>query len=266
MSFLEKLRRVISEDEETKKLKVHDNDVILVYNYIQSKKQKNIFGSRLILKTKPFFHTVTVSTKQTRKIEFEKKLEQQHNWFNYDLNFDDISLENFKINESKKEILVKDFKKISNNFILNNKGFFLHGPFNTGKTYFLKIIAKELIKQQIPFIFVLMSDLVRQFKIISWHNEVLENKLNYLKKVPYLFLDDLGTEQMNPNFRDDILFSLLNYRLENKKPLFISSNMKLNDLVEHFKFQEFNSDVKANKIVVRIYKLTKSYSFKELFI
>lgn len=64
-----------------------------------------------------------------------------------------------------------------------------------------------------------MPDLVRQFK--TWYNESVENKLNYLKTVSFLILDDLGTENMNDFFRDDIFLSLLYYRYENKLPIFL---------------------------------------------
>ena len=40
--------------------------------------------------------------------------------------------------------------------------------------------------------------------------------LDDLKEVDYLVLDDIGAESMSGFVRDDILFNILDYRMENK--------------------------------------------------
>lgn len=257
---LETIKNYISNHTETKDLKFEEKDLMTVYKYLQLKKEENNYTYKLVLKTKPYVHMVFQETIDTKRKDFKNNLEKTNILFNqnFQLNNKDL-LKNIKFQNNNQEKIFNEIKKIIKMFPKVNKGFYLHGPFDTGKTFFLKILMKHLLEQKIAFLFVFMPDLTRQFRT-TWYSEMMENKLNYLKKIPYLFIDDLGAENMTTIFRDDIFLPLLYFRQTNQLPTFFTSNLNLNDLYDHLTLnKDFNSDVKSLKIVRIIKKLTNIY-------
>ena len=82
----------------------------------------------------------------------------------------------------------------------------------------------------------------------------LEQLMNYLKSVEVLILDDLGSENMTPWLRDEVLGPVLNYRLMEEKPVFISSNLNpAEDLLEHLSITKTSTDsLKGARIKSRL--------------
>jgi primosomal protein DnaI len=262
--YLEEMKEVIANDPETKNLKVDDKDVIIVYNFIQNKNKGHRFGYKQILKTKPYIHIMLQETKETKYIFLKNNLEQNNILFNQDLKLEDIELDDFKANNFIQKKVFQKTKDLIRSFYKIKNGFYIHGHFGTGKTFLLKALTKKLIYKNVSVLFIFMPDLARQFKN-NWYSDLLEKKLNYLKKVPCLILDDIGSENMTYYFRDDILLPLLCYRFDNKLPTFFSSNFDLESLFNYFKsFQDFNSEIKAYKIVNLIKKNTYIYNFSSL--
>ncbi|WBL31357.1 ATP-binding protein [Candidatus Phytoplasma sacchari] len=260
--YLDKIRSFILEHDETKDLKIQDQDLLIVYNYLENKNQIMTSGYRMVLKIKPYVHVVFKETSKVQKMHFENDLQKANILFNQNIQFIDIQLNKLKIKSPFQEKVFNQIQFCMTNFHKIKKGFYLHGPFNIGKTFLLKILAKNLIKKKISLLFLFMPDLVRQFK--TWYNEAIENKLNYLKKIPCLILDDLGSENMNDFFRDDIFLSFLYYRYENKLPTFFSSNLDLFQLEQYFASQkDCNSEIKSNKIINLIKSLTDIYAYDE---
>ncbi|WCA22412.1 ATP-binding protein [Candidatus Phytoplasma oryzae] len=258
--YLEKIRSFILKNDETKNLKIEDKDLLIVYNYLENKDQIVSSGYEMVLKMKPYVHVVFRETSQIQNIHFEDDLQRSSILFNQKIQLNDIRLNNLKMMNSYQEKVFNKIKLFTKNLNKFKKGFYLHGPFNVGKTFLLKILAKILMKKKTSFLFLFMPDLVRQFK--TWYNEAVENKLNYLKNVSFLILDDLGSENMNDFFRDDIFLSFLYYRYENKLPIFFSSNLDLSQLEQYFASQkDCNSEIKANKIINLIKSLTYIYDF-----
>lgn len=146
------------------------------------------------------------------------------------------NLEDFHTNTANRK---KIYEYILN-FLMNfgkefNKGLYIYGEFATGKTFILGCIANELARKGIESLIIYFPDLVVELKN-SIGTPRLEELINYLKSVDVLFLDDLGSENMTPWLRDEILGPVLNYRLMEEKPLFISSNINptTEDLRNHF--------------------------------
>ncbi|MDV3198078.1 MAG: ATP-binding protein [Vigna little leaf phytoplasma] len=254
------MKNYIKQQKETKDLQIEDKDVLVIYRYLQLKSQTNYSSSyQLFLKTKPYMHIVLRETPIIQQKNFEDNLEKTNCLFNQDFQLTDLNLGQIKAQNDIQIKILNDIKKMIKNLTKVTKGLFLYGPIGIGKTFFLKILIKKLIQEKIPFLFLFMPDLTRQFRT-NWYNEMMENKLNYLKKIPYLFLDDLGAENMSPLFRDDIFLPLLYYRLEKKIPTFFTSNLNFNDLCQHLaSSKDFNSDVKSIKIIKIIKNLTYSY-------
>lgn len=107
------------------------------------------------------------------------------------------------------------------------KGMYIHGYFGTGKTYLLAAIANEMADRGYNCLLAYFPDLVRQLQGLMYDSKLLESKINSLKTIDFLFIDDLGSENMSAWFRDQIFGPILQYRLLEEKPTFFSSNLSL---------------------------------------
>ncbi len=175
-------------------------------------------------------------------------------------------IDNYDINsESRKKI----FAKI-NEFITasrNNeyaKGLYLYGTFSIGKTYTLACIANELARNNIESLLIYFPDLVTDLKNAISDNNRYQSLINMLKSVPVLMLDDLGSENMTPWIRDEILGPVINYRVLENKPVFISSNIKPGDLKNHLAIDKSSESVlKADRIISRLNALMVSINMDD---
>ncbi len=145
------------------------------------------------------------------------------------------------------------------------QGLYIYGNFGTGKTYFLSALANELAQKGIKSILVFMPDLSRNLKNAMAEN-LLESRVNLLKNVDVLMLDDLGGEMISSWLRDEIIAPVIQYRMINNKPIFISSNLDYNLLREHFaSIKDDVDNIKSNRILERIKQMTKRVCFDTKF-
>ena len=144
-------------------------------------------------------------------------------------------------------------------------GLYIYGNFGTGKTYFLSALANELAQKNIKSIIVFMPDLSRNLKNAMAEN-LLENRVNLLKNVDVLMLDDLGGEMISSWLRDEIIAPIIQYRMLNNKPIFITSNLDYNLLGEHFSSTKDDiNNIKSYRILERIKQMTKRVCMDEQF-
>lgn len=138
------------------------------------------------------------------------------------------------------------------------KGLYLWGQNNVGKTYCLSALSKELMKNKVNVIIAYYPDLVREFKSRVATNTV-EQIISKLKQVEVLMLDDIGGEGDSVWVRDEILGPILQYRLQDHKPTFFTSNYSRQQLAQkHFSQFRDRDTVRALRIVTRIKELTKT--------
>ena len=72
-----------------------------------------------------------------------------------------------------------------------------------------------------------------------------------------LLLDDIGAETTTPWNRDEILGTILQYRMDNKKATFFTSNLNIKKLENHFITSNKDEEViKARRIIERVKYLT----------
>ncbi|GAE93009.1 helicase loader DnaI [Gracilibacillus boraciitolerans JCM 21714] len=139
-----------------------------------------------------------------------------------------------------------------------HKGLYIHGPFGTGKSFILGVIANELKNRSVKSDIIYMPELVREMKA-SIKNDSLQSKIERFKKVEVLMLDDIGAESISSWFRDEVLGAILQYRMMEDLPVFFTSNYNLEQLEEHLATSNRGDveTIKAGRIVERIMQLSK---------
>ena len=145
-----------------------------------------------------------------------------------------------------------------NNFIAQPsfKGLYLTGNFGCGKTYLVVATFNELAKKGIKSAVIFWPEFIRNLK--SSFADDYEDKIEYIKNVPLLLIDDLGAEAITPWSRDEILCPILQHRMDNNLTTFITSNFSLTNLEQHLAQTKDGVEVvKAKRIIERIKFLTE---------
>lgn len=141
---------------------------------------------------------------------------------------------------------------------LPTSGLFFSGPFGVGKTYFLGAIANKLKEYNISSTLIYMPEFLRVIKD-SIKDDSINEKVNYFKQAEVLMLDDIGAETQSAWFRDEILGSILQYRMMEELPVFFTSNYSM-DQLEHQLATTTRGDVekvKAGRIMERIRQVSR---------
>lgn len=138
----------------------------------------------------------------------------------------------------------------------NQKGLYLHGSFGSGKTYLVCAMLNELAKKGVDITVVYYPELLRSLKE-SFDKEDFGSRMSRLKRTSILMLDDIGAESVTPWARDEILGTILQYRMDAMLPTFFTSNLTINELEEHLSNTKNSVDkVKARRIIERVRQLT----------
>ncbi|SDH33640.1 replicative DNA helicase loader DnaI [Alteribacillus persepolensis] len=137
------------------------------------------------------------------------------------------------------------------------KGLYLHGKFGVGKTYMMGAVANELAERSISSMMVYVPDFFREMKQALSDGSVQE-KIDKVKAVDVLILDDIGAETTSAWVRDDVLGVILQYRLMEKLPTLYTSNYDYEELETHLAYSQKGGieQMKAKRIMERIKHLT----------
>ena len=139
----------------------------------------------------------------------------------------------------------------------NIKGLYLYGNFGCGKTYLISAMLNELAKKGISSSIVFWPEYLRMLKSNFNTKDEFNKNFEQIKTTPILLIDDIGAENVTPWARDEILCTILQYRMEEHLPTFFTSNLDLEALEQHLKESTTSaSDIKARRIIERIKQLT----------
>ena len=162
--------------------------------------------------------------------------------------------------EKPRSAIIKWLKKFYDNYQKDKsqKGLYLHGSFGSGKTYMISALLNELSKDGANVIVVYYPELLRSLKE-SFNNEDYSERIEEIKRADILLLDDIGAETASSWNRDEILGTILQYRMDNKKTTFFTSNLTLEELENHFILNNKTEEkIKSRRIMERIKQLTES--------
>jgi primosomal protein DnaI len=162
------------------------------------------------------------------------------------------------INEKERSNIlkyIKDFlkKKVSGESV---KGLYLSGSFGSGKSYILSALLNELSNKGFQTVNVYYPSLLQMLKA-SFNDSSYDDILNEIMDAEILLLDDIGAENNTPWSRDEVLGTILQYRMDNDLTTFFTSNFTIDELENVLCETKNDSDaIKARRIIERIKYLT----------
>lgn len=133
------------------------------------------------------------------------------------------------------------------------KGLYLTGNFGCGKTYLVAACFNELAKKGKKVAVVYYPEFLRGLKE---NFDDFSYNFNRVKKANLLLLDDIGAETVTNWNRDEILGTILQYRMQEGLPTFFTSNLNIGELEAHLIGNDSEGKVKARRIIERIKYLT----------
>ena len=150
---------------------------------------------------------------------------------------------------------IKDFlkKKIQGE---NVKGMYLSGSFGSGKSYILSALLNELSNKGFKTIIVHYPSLLNRLKS-SFNEYNFDEVLGEITSCDILLIDDIGAENNSPWARDEILGTILQYRMDNELTTFFTSNFTIDELEKVLSETSKGIDeIKSRRIIERIKYLT----------
>ncbi len=153
--------------------------------------------------------------------------------------------------------IIKKIKKFYDNYKsgIETKGIYLNGNFGSGKSYLIAALFNELAKLNYKSSIIYFPEFLSRLKSNFGRTEGNEYKelLESVKKIPLLLIDDIGAEKLTDWARDEILGSILQYRMDFKLPTFFTSNLTILELESHLQISKSSNDkVNARRIIERI--------------
>ncbi|MGN1311435.1 MAG: primosomal protein DnaI [Bacilli bacterium] len=194
--------------------------------------------------------------------KYKKKLDNDTSYQNNIISFD---MPKEIINASMKDIYTDDknrleaikwlttfIKKIENGE--KSKGLFLTGNFGCGKTYLVAAAFNELAKKGKKVACLYYPEFLRSLKerFSDDYREIFDK----VKKCDLLLIDDIGAETVTCWNRDEVLGTILQYRMQEDLPTFFTSNLSINELETHLAYNDSEGKLKARRIIERIKYLT----------
>lgn len=162
-----------------------------------------------------------------------------------------VSADDLKFDHYKEWADIKDIIRMR---IDDKKGYFLHGNVGVGKTFLLVAKANQFASDGHSVCFVNVNRLLSEIKqSFNTSSDTLSVMLNKMKACDFLVLDDIGAESNTSWSRDEILFQVLDARMEQQKLTCFTSNLNREDLMTHFSVtNQLKDEIKAVRLMERI--------------
>lgn len=175
----------------------------------------------------------------------------------------EASFDNFRLDSIERQKIYRYMSNFSSSFKRGTlmKGLFICGNFQIGKTYSLACGANLFAKSGIDSLLIYFPDLIRELKSLLNKTDEFEDRINMLKSVDVLMLDDIGAELPSAWVRDEILCPILNYRAQEGLPVFFSTNYTIEGLRD-FYIRPDGSVNSADRLMSRIKTLATFVELK----
>lgn len=141
------------------------------------------------------------------------------------------------------------------------KGVYLYGQPGVGKSYLMAGVANYYAKKQHKVSFVRVPLLVQDLKQSMFDAEYRQDVLGDLRFSEILILDDIGSESITAWTRDEILFPVLDYRMNHGMKTYFTSNYTLEELEAQYCLKDKeNGKVASLRLMERVRTLADSVS------
>ena len=150
---------------------------------------------------------------------------------------------------------IKDFlkKKVNGEPV---KGLYLSGSFGSGKSYILSALLNELSLKGYKCVNINYPLLLNKLKA-SFSDYNYNDVMDEIMTCDVLLIDDIGAENNSPWSRDEVLGTILQYRMDSDLTTFFTSNFTINELETELSEANKGTDlIKARRIIERIKYLT----------
>ena len=159
--------------------------------------------------------------------------------------------------------IIKKIKAFYDNYKVGKetKGIYLNGNFGSGKSYLIASLFNELAKLEFQSAIIYFPEFLRSLKAGFNNSDEYQTRFDNIRKVDLLLIDDIGAEKLTDWARDEILGSILQYRMDFNLPTFFTSNLTIEELENHLQITNTSADkIKARRIVERIKFLSDEVS------
>ncbi|MDR1782143.1 MAG: ATP-binding protein [Bacilli bacterium] len=169
----------------------------------------------------------------------------------------------------KRSKILKYIKKIISG--KENKGFYLFGAPGSGKTFLMLAMLNDALEDKKRCALININDLTQYLRPLlfsndSYDKETFDILVNKLKKVDHLYIDDIGSERVDSILRDDIVFPILDYRMQHKLFTCFTSNLPQKDLEIQYSISNKRIDepIKGTRLLERIRVLSTEFELTEV--
>ena len=196
-----------------------------------------------------------VACKYKQKAEKEKELTSKT--FEVPVSIQNAKMSEIDLGDKKRAKVLKWIKDFYKEYQTNKnaKGCYLHGSFGSGKSYILAALFNEIAKKGANAVIIYYPEMLRRLRE-SFYDD-FDQKMYELQHADLLLIDDIGAESVSEWNRDEILGTILQYRMESSLPTFFTSNLTLEELETNLASTKGKIDyLKARRIMERIKQLT----------
>ena len=134
----------------------------------------------------------------------------------------------FALDDGRNPKLMQAAKHYADNFDgfkREGKGLVLYGGTGCGKTFAAACICSALIDRLVP---CLMTNITRISNLSQSHFEDRQEYFDQLSRFDLLILDDLSAERRS-EYRDEVVYSVIDARCRAKLPLIVTTNLTKDD-------------------------------------
>ena len=146
----------------------------------------------------------------------------------------------------------------------DGSGVFLYGVRGTGKTKLAAIIANERARAGHPVLFASVPDLMADIRG-SFKDGSTSETVQAVKEMPFLVLDDLGSEKMS-EWVGEQLFCIVNHRYNERLQTVVTSNYSPTQIIAHMATVDGRGnvidDMQGQRIMSRIYGMCERVELK----
>ena len=137
------------------------------------------------------------------------------------------------------------------------KGMYIYGQPGSGKSYLMWAVANHFAKKNKKVSYVKVPFFVQDLKQSFNDSEYIQLILSHLRFSEVLILDDIGSESISQWERDEILFPVLDYRMNHGLKTYFASNYTMEELELQYRLmKQPNAQVASLRLLERIRTLS----------